>query len=167
MTCDGWRHSAQLSRFDDEGIGNKRGGSWGDAGCCGIFKVLGLVVWRLEMKTGVRAYRDVVVVVELHGDPPLVGKRVQRAAERDERAEKDDRLVLHAVRGDDALVVVLRHLEGDVRGVGVGEGVCSSHTLSAITGIGFKQTRLLLVLRVVVDGKHETPQVALFKSICT
>ena len=110
MTCDGCHHSAQLSRFDDEGIGNKSGGSWNDARCCGVFKVLGLVVWGLDVMVGVRAYRDVIVVVELHGDPSLVGKGVQRAAERDESAEKDDRLVLHAVRGDDALVVVLRHL---------------------------------------------------------
>lgn len=113
-----------------------------------------------------RTYCNIIVIVELHGYPPLVGQWVQCAAERDEGAEKDDRLVLHAICSDNAFVVVLCYFQRDACGVGVGEGVFVLHTHFAGTRIGFKQTRLLLVFRVIIDGKHKAPQVALLEGIC-
>ena len=83
-------YRSQLPRFDDEGVGHKAGVAGRDDSSGGVFKVLRLVIGRLVVKHSSVANRDVVVVVELDGDPAFLGEWVQRVAQRDERAEKND-----------------------------------------------------------------------------
>ena len=83
-------YRSQLPPFDDEGVGYKAGVTGRDGGSGSVFKVLRLVIGRLVVKHSSVANRDVVVVVELDGDPAFLGKWIQRVAQRDERAEEND-----------------------------------------------------------------------------
>lgn len=83
-------YRSQLPRFDDEGVGHKAGVAGRDGSSGGVFKVLRLVIGRLVVMPSSVANRDVVVIVELDGDPAFLGKWIQRVAQRDERAEEND-----------------------------------------------------------------------------
>lgn len=76
----------QTSRLHHEGTGDE-GRVAGSHECLsGVLEEGGLVIWWLEVSLGGGSDGDVVVVVELHGDPSLPWQRTQRAAECDESA---------------------------------------------------------------------------------
>ena len=79
-------HRPQTSRLHHEGTGDE-GRVAGSHECLsGVFEEGGLVIWWLEVSLGGGSDSDIVVVVELHGDPSLPWQRTQRAAECDESA---------------------------------------------------------------------------------
>lgn len=79
-------HRPQTSRLHHEGTGDE-GRVAGSHECLrGVLEEGGLVIGWLGVRLGRGCDGDVVVVVELHGDPSLPWQRTQRAAECDEGA---------------------------------------------------------------------------------
>ena len=84
------QYSLQSTSFDHKGIRNEGGFSRPDGRLLRIFKVLWLVVLRLRITSIPRTNSNIIIIIKLHGYPPLRRKRFKCVAKSNQCSKENN-----------------------------------------------------------------------------